>query len=187
MGARSRDRARPGFRLGTDLVAGTREGSDPVPRRPYIVRGARAVCRRWWRNRGKRSQDRRRTDKDATKPQPWAGCSRAVLASRSSSSSRRSSATFIEVSVGSRVAGPDQYVGGLLDQDSFASLDMATYGIRVLCAKASLETSERQTVRQPPAAGAALFGARVLCAFAYWQGARDRQIWRGGRTATSLA
>jgi hypothetical protein len=91
------------------------------------------------------------------------------------------------VSVGSRVAGPDQYVGGLLDQDSFASLDMATYGIRVLCAKASLETSERQTVRQPPAAGAALFGARVLCAFAYWQGARDRQLWRGGRTATSLA
>jgi hypothetical protein len=51
-------------------------------------------------------------------------------------------------------------------KDSFASLDMAAYGVRVLCAKASLETSERQTVRQSNAAGEALFGARVLCAFA---------------------
>ena len=35
---------------------------------------------------------------------------------RSNSSSRRSSAVLIEVSVGSRVAGPDRSVGGLLDQ-----------------------------------------------------------------------
>jgi hypothetical protein len=59
---------------------------------------------------------------------------------------------------------------------SFASLDMAAYGFRVLCAKAGLETSECQTVRQSPGAGEALFGARVLYAFAYWQGTRDRQI-----------
>jgi hypothetical protein len=52
---------------------------------------------------------------------------------------------------------------------SFASLDVAACGFRVLCAKASLEPSERQTPRQSPAAGEALFGARVLCAFAYWQ------------------
>jgi hypothetical protein len=62
---------------------------------------------------------------------------------------------------------------------SFASRDMAAHGFRVLCAKASLETSERQPPRQSPAAGEALFGARVLCAFAYWQSARDRQIGIG--------
>jgi len=38
-------------------------------------------------------------------------------------------------------------------KDSFVSLDMAAYGFRVLCAKASLETSERLTVRQSPGAG----------------------------------
>jgi hypothetical protein len=51
---------------------------------------------------------------------------RAVPWSRGpSSSSRRSSAMFIEVLVGSRVAGPDRYVGGLLDQ---AQLRFAGHG-----------------------------------------------------------
>jgi hypothetical protein len=31
-------------------------------------------------------------------------------------------------------------------------------------------------LRRSPGAGGALFGGRVLCAFAYWQGARDRQL-----------
>jgi hypothetical protein len=98
---------------------------------------------------------------------------RAVpLASRSSSSSRRSSAMLTEVSVGVRVAGRDRSVGVLLDQRQRRFAGHATYGFRVLWAKASLETSERQTVRQSPTAGEALFGARVLCVFAYWRGAR---------------
>jgi hypothetical protein len=86
---------------------------------------------------------------------------------------------FIEVSVGPELlARIDTWVGCSI-KHSVASLDIAAYGFRVLCGKASLETSERQTVRQSAGAGEALFGARVLCAFAYWQGARDRQIWRG--------
>jgi hypothetical protein len=178
-------RARPG-QAGDGLSAGARKAKGPPWSLAALHRKrGQAVCRRWWRNRGKRSRDRRRTEKDVTKPQPWAGCSRAVLASRSSSSSRRSSAMLIEVSTGSRVAGPDRCVGGLLDQGQLLFAGHGRLRLPGAVCQSTSRTSERQTVRQSPAAGEALFGARVLCAFAYWQGARDRRIWRfkrGGPT-----
>jgi hypothetical protein len=59
-------------------------------------------------------------------------------------------------------------------RNSFASLAMAAYSSQVLCAKASLEVSERQFARRLGQVKRR-FGARVLCGFVYWRGARDRQ------------
>ena len=163
-------------------VHGARKAKGParVPRRLLLHRKrGEPVCRRWWRNRGKRSQDRRRTDKDTTKPQnAWAGCSRAAPWHRGpSSSSRQSSATFIEVSVGSRVAGPDQYVGVLLDQ---GQLRFAGHGrLRLSGVVLPKQVSKRRNARQfaeSPGQGKRCSALSVLCAFAYWQGPRDRQF-----------